>query len=50
MAQSITKNQVKKLPITDYKSIRNEIKTGYLMFMSGDGLISDGIQKATKSA
>lgn len=50
MGNKITKSQVKKILVTDYKTIRNQIETGMISFMSGDGIISDGVQLATKSA
>lgn len=49
MADIISKNQLKELPIVKYDDIRNELKTGDLFFGSGSYLFSGFIQSLTKS-
>lgn len=49
MAQTISKVNLKKMKITNYDFIRNNIETGMLAFMSGNAEISTLIQKFTKS-
>jgi Permuted papain-like amidase enzyme, YaeF/YiiX, C92 family len=49
MAHSLTKETLEILPPRKYKMIRDEIKTGDLVFCSGNYLFSGLIQKFTKS-
>ncbi len=49
MAESITKKQLKELPVIRYEKIRDHLKTGHLFFSSGSYLFSGVIQKLTKS-
>jgi hypothetical protein len=49
MATLFTKKQLQDIPRRDYKDIRNELKTGDLVFCSGNYLFSKIIQKFTKS-
>ncbi|MBP6793852.1 MAG: hypothetical protein KA143_02305 [Saprospiraceae bacterium] len=49
MAQSITKAELKKLPIIQYEKIRSYLKTGDLFFSSGSYAFSGIIQNLTNS-
>lgn len=49
MAQAITIKDLKKHQTTSYKTIREELKTGDIIFCSGNYLFSKIIQKFTKS-
>lgn len=49
MADIISKDQLKTLPIVKYDDIRNELRTGDLFFGSGSYLFSGMIQSLTKS-
>jgi Permuted papain-like amidase enzyme, YaeF/YiiX, C92 family len=50
MASSITKKQIKDLPVVPYEKIREHLKTGHIFFSSGSYLFSGIIQRLTKSA
>src|SRR5689334_16046162 len=49
MADSITKKQLKKMPVIPYDKIRDELKTGHILFSSGSYAFSGIIQRLTKS-
>jgi hypothetical protein len=49
MAEAVSKNDLKALPIVAYHDIRDQLKTGDLFFSSGGYLFSGIIQKLTKS-
>jgi cell wall-associated NlpC family hydrolase len=49
MAQAITKKDLKRIERTDYLSIRDNLKTGDLIFCSGDYTFSKLIEGFTKS-
>jgi Permuted papain-like amidase enzyme, YaeF/YiiX, C92 family len=49
MSQSITKKQLKQMPIIPYEKVREHIKTGNIFFSSGSYAFSGVIQKLTKS-
>lgn len=49
MAGSITKKQLKEMPVIPYEKIRDHIKTGNIFFSSGSYTFSGIIQKLTKS-
>jgi uncharacterized protein YycO len=49
VADHIEKETIKSLPITDYQDIRSTLKSGDLLFTSGNYLISKAIQKMTNS-
>ncbi len=49
MANSITKKQLKQMPVIPYEKIRDELKTGYIFFSSGSYAFSGVIQRLTKS-
>lgn len=49
MASSITKKQLKQMPVIPYDKIRDHIKTGQIFFSSGSYAFSGVIQKLTKS-
>ena len=49
MAEIITKNELKKMPVVPYEKVREYIKTGYVFFSSGSYAFSGVIQKLTKS-
>jgi permuted papain-like amidase YaeF/Yiix C92 family enzyme len=49
MAEPITKQQLKKLPVVPYDKVRDYLKTGYVFFSSGSYTFSGIIQKLTKS-
>jgi Permuted papain-like amidase enzyme, YaeF/YiiX, C92 family len=50
MAQPITKEQIKQMPITEYQAIRDSLKTGDLFFSSGSYAFSGIIRNLTKSS
>ena len=49
MAETITKQQLKKLPLYKYAAIRDELMTGHIFFSSGSYAFSNIIQRLTKS-
>jgi hypothetical protein len=49
MAESITKKQLKEMPVIPYEKIRDNIKTGNIFFSSGSYAFSGIIQRLTKS-
>jgi hypothetical protein len=49
MAELITKQELRKLPVVPYDKVRDYIKTGYVFFSSGSYAFSGVIQKLTKS-
>jgi len=49
MAEFITKQQLKKLPVVPYDKVRDYLKTGYVFFSSGSYTFSGIIQNLTKS-
>ena len=49
MAGSITKKQLKQIPVIPYEKIRDHVKTGQIFFSSGSYAFSGVIQKLTKS-
>ncbi|GAB2834528.1 YiiX/YebB-like N1pC/P60 family cysteine hydrolase [Ferruginibacter profundus] len=49
MANSITKKQLKQMPVIPYEKIREHIKTGDIFFSSGSYAFSGIIQNLTKS-
>jgi Permuted papain-like amidase enzyme, YaeF/YiiX, C92 family len=49
MAQPLTKQQLKDIPVIHYDKIRDYLKTGYIFFSSGSYAFSGIIQKLTKS-
>jgi hypothetical protein len=49
MASSITKKQLKEMPVIPYDKIREHLKTGNIFFSSGSYAFSGVIQKLTKS-
>ena len=49
MAELITKQQLKRLPIVPYDKVRDYLKTGYVFFSSGSYTFSGIIQNLTKS-
>jgi hypothetical protein len=49
MASSITKRQLKEMPVIPYEKVRDHIKTGNIFFSSGSYAFSGVIQKLTKS-
>lgn len=49
MAGSITKKQLKEMPVIPYEKIRDHLKTGQIFFSSGSYAFSGVIQKLTKS-
>jgi hypothetical protein len=50
MAQTVTKKQIKELPVIRYEKIRDQLKTGHIFFSSGSYTFSGIIQRLTKSA
>lgn len=50
MADTITKKQIKDLPVIHYEKIRDQLKTGHIFFSSGSYTFSGIIQRLTKSA
>ena len=49
MAESLTKKQLKKLPLYRYDAIRDQLVTGHIFFSSGSYAFSNIIQRLTKS-
>ena len=49
MAESLTKKQLKKLPLYRYDAIRDQLITGHIFFSSGSYAFSNIIQRLTKS-
>lgn len=49
MAGSVTKKQLKQLPVIRYEKIREHLKTGDIFFSSGSYAFSGIIQRLTKS-
>jgi uncharacterized protein YycO len=49
MAQSLTKKELKELPVIPYDKIRDHLKTGHIFFSSGSYAFSGIIQRLTKS-
>lgn len=49
MAASITKKQLKEIPVVPYEKIRDYLKTGHIFFSSGSYTFSGIIQRLTKS-
>jgi hypothetical protein len=49
MAELINKAQIKKIKVTDYATIRDQLQTGDLVFCSGNYFFSKIIQGLTKS-
>ena len=49
MAQPITRKEINRIPAVKYNEIRNNLKTGDLVFCSGDYTFSKIIQSFTKS-
>jgi hypothetical protein len=49
MAGTITKKQLKKMPVIPYEKIRDNLKTGNIFFSSGSYAFSGIIQRLTKS-
>ena len=49
MAGTITKKQLKEMPVIPYEKIRDNLKTGNIFFSSGSYAFSGIIQKLTKS-
>ena len=49
MASSVTKKQLKQMPVMPYEKIRDHVKTGQIFFSSGSYAFSGVIQKLTKS-
>ena len=49
MAQALTKQELKKIPIVPYDKIRDYLQTGHIFFSSGSYAFSGAIQKLTKS-
>ncbi len=49
MANTITKQTLKEMPVISYEKIRAHLKTGDIFFSSGSYLFSGIIQKLTKS-
>jgi hypothetical protein len=50
MAESLTKKQIKDLPVIRYEKIRDQLQTGQIFFSSGSYAFSGIIQRLTKSA
>ena len=49
MASSITKKQLKQMPVIPYEKVRDHIKTGNIFFSSGSYAFPGVIQRLTKS-
>ena len=49
MAGTITKKQLKEMPVIPYEKIRDNLKTGNIFFSSGSYALSGIIQRLTKS-
>ena len=48
MAQPVTKKQIRQIPCTPYEAVRDELRTGDLVFCSGSYLFSRLIQRFTR--
>lgn len=49
MASKITKKELKYLPVTAYQDLRKSLKSGDLLFASGNYFVSKAIRKVTDS-
>lgn len=49
MALHIESQEIKALPVTPYQDLRTRLKSGDLLFTSGDYLVSKAIQKVSSS-
>ena len=49
MAEPITKPQIQKLPVERYETVRDQVRTGDLVFCSGSYFFSKAIQRFTRS-
>jgi hypothetical protein len=49
MAKHISNSDIKKIPVVPYPKIRGQLKSGDLLFASGDYLVSKAIQSVTDS-
>jgi hypothetical protein len=49
MATPLTKRQIRQLPLLPYERVRNELRSGDLVFCSGSYLFSGLIQRFTRS-
>jgi hypothetical protein len=49
MATHIDSKEIKALPVIPYPDLRAQLKSGDLMFASGDYLVSQAIQEVTAS-
>ena len=49
MARSLTKKELKELPVINYWKVRDHLKTGHIFFTSGSYAFSGIIQRLTKS-
>lgn len=49
MAQALTKEELRKIPVVPYDKIRDYLKTGHIFFSSGSYAFSGAIQRLTKS-
>jgi hypothetical protein len=49
MAEPLTKQQLKKLPLYKYDAVRDQLMTGHIFFSSGSYTFSNIIQRLTKS-
>lgn len=49
MAAAVTKEEIKLLPVIPYQKIRDQLKTGDIIFCSGSYAFSGVIQRLTKS-
>lgn len=49
MAQALSKQQLKEIPVLPYEKVRDYLETGHLFFSSGSYTFSGAIQRLTKS-
>ena len=49
MAMHLESNEIKELPVLPYSEVRAKLRSGDLLFTSGDYLVSKAIQKVTGS-
>lgn len=49
MAEPLLKRQIRQLPVTPYEQVRDQLRTGDLVFCSGSYLFSRAIQRFTRS-
>jgi hypothetical protein len=49
MARTLTKKELKELPVINYEKVRDHLKTGHIFFTSGSYTFSGIIQRLTKS-